>query len=469
MRNLKLLLASMLMTFSLLISVNVLAQEGKTEGKVQSGNVISKYGNDSTKCVTNLSLYSDYYKQWRASKYKNNELAETSLKYWRYCFLECPRSSQNLYSRGVRLMVNKIKHEKDTLVRDKYVDTLMMVYNQRIEYFPNNPKYPVGYIKGRQAVDLYKYRGDSVVQFHKIFKESFDLMQEKSEPTVLYGYFVATVKLWKSKACELDVVYNTYMDIYDVLQKNINSTNEKKAKKYKTVSDNVEKIMVQIAKCDQLVRVFEPKFDANPTDTILARNLVRIFELRNCTDSMLYYKALAQVHSIAPNAASAYSMGKMSLQKGFTEKAKDYLIQSTQLYTDSFPDKKADAYLLLAETYRKLSQYSNSRKAALKVLEYDPNEAYAYIIIGGLYVESASSCKYKDLPVAYWAAADKFAKAASIATDEKIKKAALAQLANIKKNFPLQQDVFMRNLKVGDAFKVECWINENTTVRVRKQ
>jgi hypothetical protein len=44
----------------------------------------------------------------------------------------------------------------------------------------------------------------------------------------------------------------------------------------------------------------------------------------------------------------------------------------------------------------------------------------------------------------------------------------LKQLAIIKKNFPLQQDVFMRNLKEGDTFKVECWINETTTVRIRK-
>ena len=50
----------------------------------------SKYGKDSAKCVTNLSLYSDYYKQWRASGYKNNDLATTSYQYWRYCFLNCP-------------------------------------------------------------------------------------------------------------------------------------------------------------------------------------------------------------------------------------------------------------------------------------------------------------------------------------------------------------------------------------------
>ena len=428
----------------------------------------SKYGKDSVKCVTNLSLYSDYYKQWRNSKYKNDDLAITSLKYWRYCFLECPRASQNMYSRGIKLIKNRIKNTEDSLQKAGYVDTLMMVYNQRIQYFPNNPKYPVGYLKGRQAVDLFKYRKNASDEYYPIFKESFDLMQDKSEPTVLFGYYLATVKYYQDDHAEIDLVYETYMEIYDILQYNINNLDSTKARKYESISNKIEPYMVKLAKCEKLVKVFEPKFDADPSDTILARNLVRLFEMRKCTNTDLYFKALEQVHKIAPNAQSAFSMGRMSVERKMYSEAKDYLLQAIELIPDSLTSKKADAYLLLADVYRSMKQFPKSREAARNVIKLKPEEAYAYMIIGDLYVQSASSCKYKGLSVSYWAAADQFAKAASVAKNDKIKEQAQKQLAVMKKNYPIQQDVFMRNLKEGDPFTVECWMNVTTTVRIKK-
>lgn len=428
----------------------------------------SKYGKDSVKCVTNLSLYSDYYKQWKESKYKSDDLANTAYSYWRYCFLECPRASQNMYSRGVRLVKNKIKITKDSTLKSAYVDTLVMVYNQRIKFFPNNPKYPVGYLKGRLAVDLFKYRSSAPEEYYPIFKESFDMMQEKSEPTVLFGYYLATVKYKQAGNAKIDLVYETYMEIYDVLQYNSANLEEKKAKKYDAITNKIEPYMVKLANCEKLVRVFEPKFDADPSDTILARNLVRLFEMRKCTGTDLYFKALEQVHKIAPNAQSAFSMGRMSVERKMYEPARDYLLQAIELIPDSLTDKRADAYLLLADVYRSMKQYPKSREAARNVLQLRPDEAYAYIIIGDLYVKSSSTCKFKGMSVTYWVAADQFAKAVAVAKDDKIKEQAQKQLSVIKKNFPVQQDVFMRNLKEGDSFKVECWINTTTTVRIRK-
>ena len=143
-------------------------------------------------------------------------------------------------------------------------------------------------------------------------------------------------------------------------------------------------------------------------------------------------------------------------------------MQAIELIPDSLTSKKADAYLLLADVYRSMKQFPKSREAARNVIKLKPEEAYAYMIIGDLYVQSASSCKFKGLSVSYWAAADQFAKAASVAKSEKIKEQAQKQLAVMKKNYPIQQDVFMRNLKEGDPFTVECWMNVTTTVRIKK-
>lgn len=428
-----------------------------------------KYGQDSVRCVTNLSLYRDYYKQWQNSKFKNDDLGNTTYKYWMYCFNECPIASQNLYTHGVKLVEFKIESQKDSLIADKYIDTLMLVYNQRIQYFGNSKKYPTGYIKGRQAVDLFQFRKKASNEYYPLFKESFDLMKDETEPTVLYGYFVSSIQYVKDDHAKIELAYETYMKVNDALQNNINSKSEEEAEPYKKVLNNLEPIMVQIATCENLVKVFEPKFDENPTDTILARNLVRLFELRMCTKENLYFKALEQVHKIAPNAQSAYSMGKMALERELYDQAEGYLNQAIEMTSDSLSSKKADTYLLLADIYNKTGKLAKAREAARNVLKLRPDDAFAYLIIGELYVKSASSCTFKDLPVAYWVAADMFAKAASVATDEKIKDIAQKQLAVIRKNFPVQTDIFMRNLTEGQSFTVECWINETTTVRARKE
>lgn len=438
-----------------------------TISNAQSSVNESKYGKDSATCVQNLSLYGDYYKQWTNSDYKSDDLANTSYKYWIYCLTQCPLASQNVYTRGVKLVEYKIESCKDSIKKDHYVDTLMLVYDQRIKYFGDNPKFPVGYLKGRQAIDLFQHRKTESKQYYPLFKESYDLMLNETEPTVLYMYFVATIQYFKDNNCDLDLVFETYMKVNDALQYNINSKSEENADPYVKTLAKLEPIMLQIATCDKLITVFEPKFDANPKDTNLARNLVRLFEMRKCTKENLYYKALQQVHKIAPNAQSAYSMGRMSVERKLYDEARAYLIEAVSLYPDSLTDNKADTYLLLADVYNKLDQLSKSREAAREVLKLRPSDAFAYLIIGELYVKSASSCSFKDLPVAYWAAADQFAKAAAVAKDEKLKDAAQKQLSNIRRNFPLQTDIFMRNLTEGQSFTVECWIQETTTVRAR--
>ena len=97
---------------------------------------VSKYGEDSVSCVRNLSLYREFYKQWKSTKYKDDVVAGQTLTSWRACFFGCPLVSKNMYIHGEKLMKYYIKKNKeDSAVRQAYVDTLFMVYDQRMQYF----------------------------------------------------------------------------------------------------------------------------------------------------------------------------------------------------------------------------------------------------------------------------------------------------------------------------------------------
>ncbi len=445
-----------------------IAPPDSTESEEASNSNICepKWGIDSVETVKHLSLYREYYNQWKNTEFKNEELVLSAWPSLKYLLNNAPCVSQNMYTHGMLIVKNYfMEKNSDSLVKDKYVDTLMFIYDLRIKHFPSNPKASVGYLKGRQAMDLRKYRVSESSQYYPLYKQSFELEMDKTEPNVLLGYFLASIKYYQQKNIKIEDVFDDYLKIMDVINFNIDNKTSL-AERDKSVSDNIEKIIVKLATCEKLVATFEEKFKANQNDVNLAKNIVKLFELRRCTDSDLYYKTLEKVHAISPNGASAFSMGKMAVDRKEYEKAKNYLIEATNLCSDTNSVKKASAYLLLAETYKNLGQSTNSRAAALKCLEYKPDEAIAYIIIGDLY-RSSSNCQEKGMVVSYWAAYDKYLKAFNSTEDEKIKDIAQKSMNAVRASFPTTQDLFMRSITEGSSFTVGCWIGEVTTVRAR--
>ncbi|PKP25398.1 MAG: hypothetical protein CVU06_04165, partial [Bacteroidetes bacterium HGW-Bacteroidetes-22] len=106
----------------------------------------SKYGADSVSCITNLSLYKEFYRQ---QNYKD------ALPYWRWVLKNCPRARENTFLDGIKIMEYKIHNEKDAKKKDAFVDTLMMVFDGRIKYFPRHYKTfepQEGTILGRKGV-----------------------------------------------------------------------------------------------------------------------------------------------------------------------------------------------------------------------------------------------------------------------------------------------------------------------------
>jgi len=442
----------------------------------------SKYGADSASTVKNLSLYREYYKQWKISKYKDDNIAKSIVEPWSYCFYNAPKVSKNMYSHGIRIVQWEIKQAKkvgDTARADALVDTLVGIYSQQMRTFPNDPKRPDGMLIGKQAQLVAKYRKSDVKTYYHLFDTSVAIMGYKSEASVLKQYFWATEMYVSKKYAPRDLVFDNYIKVMDIVEYNYDNIDTtagsakeiKKAKRnfnnFVAVDTYLEKRIEKYATCEKLISYYTPKQEENPEDIDLAQKIVKFFEMRKCTDSDIYYKALEKVHAKAPTAESALSMGNMAMKRKEYAKAKPYLIQATELFSDSVANKKGAAYLLLAEDLRTLKQYSAARTAALNVLKYKPTEGMAYIIIGDMYVATAKTAQESGINTAYWAAADKYRKAANISVDEKVKKIANQKYAGIKKSFPVKQDLFMRNWAEGSTIEVGGWINETTTIRAR--
>ena len=124
----------------------------------------------------------------------------------------------------------------------------------------------------------------------------------------------------------------------------------------------------------------------------------------------------------------------------------------------------------MANAYSVAHSYSASRSAAYKAANLDPSSGEPYLIIAGLYAQSAGSC-CGDTPVlkrvAYWAAVDKAVKARSIDNSPEIQERANKFIGTYSSHFPKKADAFMENIIDGQSYYVGGWIGETTTVRTR--
>ena len=426
-----------------------------------------KYGDDSIGCITNLSLYREYYSQWKASGYKSDAVND-ALGPWREVYNGCPKASQNMYLDGLKIMRYKMKKAADEQ-KGAYVDTIVHIYHQRIEYFPmKKGKSQVGDIIGRLGVELYRIAPERCEEAYGYLKESVTLEQDHASVSSIVFYFRATIKKVKKGKAEETLIVDTYDELMTLIETNIekNADNAKKLAQWENARGNVEKTFEPYATCDVLVGIYDKKFEENPNDIELIKKITKILKKKKCTSSQLFFDATKKLYELEPTPKAAMLMGTMLIaEESYTDAAK-YLEEAVGMIEDE--GEKAEILSDLGKIYYKLNQFSKSRSYARKALALNPSDGMSYILIGDMYAASASECGNNELTskVAYWAAIDKYVQAKR--ADSELAELANKRIATYSKYFPTVDKIFFHDLKEGDSYKVECWINETTTVRAAK-
>ena len=155
----------------------------------------------------------------------------------------------------------------------------------------------------------------------------------------------------------------------------------------------------------------------------------------------------------------------MSITKNNYSDAVSYYNQAIKLQEDV--DYKASYYLKLSYACQMKGSYSDARSAVTKAAELKPEWGEPYLMLGDIYVSSASSCGSSNLEkgAVYWIAVDMFMKAKSI--DNVLAEKANKRISTYLKYFPSKEDCFFNDIEAGSSYKVGCWIGRSTRVRTR--
>ncbi len=412
-----------------------------------------KYGSDSAKCVINLSLYKEFVNQ---QNYKD------AINGWRNAYKICPKSTKQLYKDGEKIYKYFIDKEKNVDIKNKYVDTLMQVYDKRVEIYNDGDD-----VRGRQGFALYKYRETAYEDAYN--KMLFSLNANNFSIAYVQSFMFTTVAMFKDNKIDAGAVVENFSKISAVIEKEITEeADTSKKRTYNSIKDNVSSSFAKsgAASCDVLVNYYTPKYNETPTNADLLKTITKFLDMNNCTDSKLFFDASESLYSIEPSGPAAYNIAILAVKSSNYQKAEQYYKKSIELTEDKA--LKAKYYLDLAKIDYSQKQFANARTNALNAANLKSGWGDPYILIAKAYAASAQSCGEKPFEknAVYWVVVDKLNKAKAI--DASVANEANNLISQYRAYFPSKEEAFFENVTEGASYTVGCWINETTTATFTK-
>ena len=457
----------------------------------------SKYGADSVACVTNLSMYREYYKQWEAAKFAPETANGEMITAWRQVFLNCPRASQYTYTNGEKILDYLIRTNPSA--KDAYIDTLCMLMDTRAQYFPTDPKTgasQVANIMGRKGLLIYTYNKNRYEEAYNVLKDAVALDPSQLQGAYLDTYFKATIDMVNNEKAEKMTVINVYQELSEVLDNNIMvlaesvaelesakadaeaagdaeavagfdkqiEKSEKSIINNKGTKSNLDNLFQPYASCEDLIKVFSAKMAETPDDVTLLKRITTILDKKDCTESKLFLDAAVRLNELEPSPEASYSLGiKFFKDKKYSDAA-TFFEQATK--TDN-NDRRYRAYRNLGMCYENMGSLSRARDTYRKAAQVDPTNGEPYLLIGMLY--AGSSKQFTDeieSKAVFWAAVDKCMKAKQL--DPSCAEKANGLIRAYTAAFPSMETIFFNDYSEGQSFNVGGWIGETTTIRARK-
>ncbi len=437
----------------LLICVAAMALLGGSKVSAQG-----KYGPDSTNCIKYLSYYTEYYKQ------KNYDSA---IPNWRQAYKACPPTSRySLLSDGTTLLRRLItQNAKNPVYKQQLVDSLMTLYKQRVEFWP---KYATASLNN-QALDMYNYMKDDPKKLYDGLTEVVSINKDKTKPNIFLFQLNTACDLYKDGLLDPEQVINTYENAVHTLS-SVTPKNEVEMRMINKTIEDIESLFIasQVASCDNLIALFEPRLAAAPEDLTLAKNVVRMMTVtEGCTDNQLFLNAVTTMYNLEPSYTSAYYLYKLYAGRNDVENAMKYMMEAIT-FEESDNEVDAGYFYELAAFLVKNGKNSDAFKAATAAVEKsDTFDAKGYYLMGTIWGSSVCGGDEIAKRAPYWVAVDYMQKAKN--ADPSLAEDADRMIGQYRAYFPQTAEAFMYNLTDGQSYTVSCnGMRATTIVRTQK-
>ena len=423
-------------------------------------------------CLKNVSIVHE--------SVKNKQYAD-AYPVWLQLYTDCPGANKSIYTNGMKIVDYLYANTKDAAEKERLLNLSLEMCDKRIQYFGNDPKYPIPYILGEKGLAYCEHSDNDPVKAtaYPWLREGVQNLGAKSKLAVLRRFAEVSYNMYKS---DPEKYGEQFIDDYSIVSGHLSSIAENPASKNASAAQQQKEYIDNLfaasgaASCDKLDELYAGFVEQNKTSLESLTKLMTLYKRVNCTESSVYFAAAEAAHKVQPTEESAAGCAKMCMKKEDWRGAINYYQEALSLIEDEEDDDRDDYLYYIAYIYMdKLHNYSEARTFARRSLEVLPNQGRCYILIGCCYAAAkpyseneypAAKCAILNKTV-FWAAVDQFVKAKNV--DPSCEDDANKLIAAYSKYYPTKEEMFdLPNEFSGGSFIVGGWINERTICRPAK-
>jgi tetratricopeptide (TPR) repeat protein len=394
-------------------------------------------------------------------EFRNQKLYDDAMKPFRQALKICPGAAKTLYTDGATFYKHLISNAKDDVTKEAYIDTLLAIYDQRIEQYGEE-----GFVLGMKGVDMLKYRPDDAKSAEEVLRKSVSLQQNSSDAVVLSNFYQSIYKLYQAGEADRSDLMTEFMPVLEYIEYNMqNNEDSVQVDRYAKARENLYTFFIKIADdCEKIESILATKLNEDKENIEKNIKVIQVLNAADCTESDFYLEVATRVYKNAPTHDAAYSIGIKKLKNKEYAEAKKYFDEAIKLCEGC---TKFENYNLKAgQTSIVLGDYSGARSYASKILSRNSKSGEAYLLHGDAIASAAPKCDGGKLGsgAVYLLAVDYYEKARSVNRADAAATKASNKINTYSQYFPKKEDIFFNGLTEGSTYLVPCY-NENTTIR----
>ncbi|MBR6590767.1 MAG: hypothetical protein IKK67_09980, partial [Bacteroidaceae bacterium] len=303
------------------------------------------HGEDSIKCLQNISLYQEHV--------KTKNYAE-AYEPWKAVFYNHPAARIDMYSVGADILEALIKAETDETKKSALVQELLGTYDRHIEYldavnaFRKRPLTKAKIMEERSHAYLTLAK-PKALEAHAVLLEVLNMDPENAGHQIMLDLMRVSSSIAKQKETHKEQVIKDYLQTSELAANNYNKAKENAAKgdanaaTYEKIADMWDKVKTNIdgyfinsgaANCESLQAIYAPQVEANKENLEYLKQVINVMAKIGCKDQEAYMSAAEYAHNIEPTAGSAAGCANRYFKRGDSNKAIEFMDQAIELETD---------------------------------------------------------------------------------------------------------------------------------------
>ena len=392
----------------------------------------------------------------------DNKNYKAAAGYLKTLLEQSPKAAQGIYTNGIKLYKNLINRADSDEQRAMYIDSLMYVYDVRLQSFANHAKYGKVYILDRKAREYLTYKADDREGVRKIFNEAIAASEEKTgkpDLELVAIYFSNLCEDYKNDLVDATAViadYDRFTPAFDGAE---GADADLKGQFDSAFGAS------GAASCENLEALFSKKLADDPTNEALLNQAVSLMSRANC-DSDFFFQTAEKHYAVKPSSQTALFLAQGFQNRGEFDKAMKYLNEALASETDNAEKEKL--YVRIALISMQSGDHSGAMAAAKEIKALNAENGYAYYIMGQCYAVSANG-EFAG-QACFWAAYDTMSKAVELLGSEpQIQEAAKKMMSAYRSSFPTKEECFFNEVQQGASYVVTRGFANgvSTTVRYR--